>query len=126
MGVKMAGHRDAVDVVLEHANGESLDAARNEEAIHGSETGPGGALDEIDFLGVFGAGKDDSATGGVAVTIEVFGHGVDDDVSAEFDRTLEVRAEESIVDHEGDLALVGQLGHSGNIGDVYGGIGGRL
>src|SRR5260370_31709232 len=52
MGVEMARHCDAVGVVLEHANRQRLDAARNEEAIHGRQACARGALDKIDFLGI--------------------------------------------------------------------------
>ena len=46
-----------------HAHGQRLDAARDQEAIHGREAGSGGALEEIDFLGVGGASEDDGAAG---------------------------------------------------------------
>src|SRR5260370_12959401 len=41
---------DCFLVVLEHANRQRLDAARNEEAIHGREAGARGALNEIDLF----------------------------------------------------------------------------
>ena len=90
--VEMAGDGDAVGIVLEHADGQRFDSARNQEAIHGSEAGARGTLDEINFLGVFRAREDDRTAGGVAVTVEIFGHGVDDDVGAEFDGALEIGA----------------------------------
>src|SRR5579871_4082778 len=105
MSVEMASHRNAVGVVLEHAHGERLDAPGNQEAIHRRESGAGGTLDEINFLGVFRAGEDDGAASGVAVTIEVFRHRVDDDVRAKFNGTLEIRTKESVVDDEPDVAL---------------------
>src|SRR5258708_38690096 len=54
MRVEMARHGDAVGVVLQHANGERLDAARNEEAIHRRKSGSSRALKEINLLGVLG------------------------------------------------------------------------
>ena len=127
MRVEMARDGDAVGVVLQHADGERLDSARNEEAIHRRESGARGALDEINFLGVFGAREDDRAAGGVAVTVEIFRHRVDDDVSSKFNRPLEIRAEEGVVDDERDVAAVDcNLGHRGDVGDAHGGIGGRF
>ncbi len=97
VSVQVASDSDAIGVVLQHANGESLDATRDQEAIHGSQASSGGALDEIDFLGIFGASENHAASGRVTVAIKIFGHGVDDDVRAERDGALQVRAQERVV-----------------------------
>jgi len=86
--IEVARDRKAVGVVLEHADGERLDSARDQEAIHGREAGASGSLDKINFLGVFLAREDDGAAGGVAVAVEIFRHRVDDNVRAEIDRLL--------------------------------------
>src|SRR5215471_9880489 len=84
------------------------------------------ALYEVDFFGVFGAGQNDTAARGIAVAIEIFGHGVNDDVSAEFDRPLEVGAEESVVHDERGVALRGDFSHGRDVGDAHRGVGWRL
>src|SRR6266851_6481434 len=85
MGVEMASDGNAVGVVLEHADGQRFESARNQEAIHGSEAAARGTLDEVNFFSVLGARENSGAAGGVAVAVEVLGHGVDDDVRAELD-----------------------------------------
>src|SRR5262245_40555526 len=97
MRVEMACYGEAIGVVLQHADGERLDATRNQEAIHGGKTRAGRALDEINFLGVFLFCEDDGAAGGVAVAVKIFRHRVDDDVSAKFNWALEIRAEKGVV-----------------------------
>ena len=124
--VQMAGNGLAVGVVLKHANGKSLDAARSEEAIHGREAGSGGSLDEINSFGVVGAAEDDGAAGGIAMAIEIFGHGVNDDVGAEFQGALKIGTEEGVVNNESGSALVREAGHGGDVGETHGGIGRRF
>jgi len=63
VSVEVAGHGDAVGVVLQHTDGQGFDAAGNQEAVHRGEASARGALDEIDFLRVFGAGEYNAAAG---------------------------------------------------------------
>jgi len=49
----MSSNGDTVGIVLKHTDGECLDASGDQEAVHGSKASPGGALDEINFLGIF-------------------------------------------------------------------------
>src|SRR5262249_5738459 len=126
MGVEMACDGDAVDVVLQHADGKGLEPARNQEAVHRSKACTRGALQEVNLLGIFGPREHDGAAGGVAVAVEVFRHGVNNDVRTEFDGSLQVRAEECVIDDEGDVSLVGELGHGSDIGNAHGGVRGRL
>src|ERR1700738_1464611 len=99
MRVEMAGHRDAVSIVLEHSDSERLQAAGDKEAVHGSEASPGRALDEVNLFGVFRTRQDRCTASGVAVAVEIFRHGVHNDMRAELDGALEIRAEECVVDH---------------------------
>ena len=89
--VEMSSNGDSVGIVLEHTDGECLDAPGDQEAVHGSQARSGGALDEINFLGIFRTCENNATTGRVAVAIEIFRHGVNDDVRPERDRTLQVR-----------------------------------
>ena len=126
MRVEMARDGHAVGVVLEHADGKGFDATGSKEAVHRSEAGAGGSLNEINLFRIFGAGENNGAASGVAVPIQIFGERVDDDVRAEFDRPLEIGSEEGVVDDEGCMAFVGQLSHGRDVGDAQGGIGGSL
>ena len=47
-------------------------------------------------------------------------------MGAEFDGALQIGAKESVVNDDGEIALVGQLGDGGDIRDAEGGIGGRF
>ncbi len=63
----------------------------------------------INLFGVFRARQDRSAASSVAVAVEIFRHGMDDDVRAELDGALEIRTEECVVDDERDAAFGSQL-----------------
>src|SRR4029077_3662539 len=52
--------------------------------------------------------------------------GVDDDMRAQFDGPLEVRAEECVIDDERDAPLSGELAERGEIRDPQGGVRGSL
>ena len=123
---KEAGESDAVGVMLGHAHGQSFDSARNQKAIHGSQAGAGGALHEIDALGVFWLRQDDGAAEGIAMAIQIFRHGMDDDARAKFDRLLEIRAEECVVDDENQFSRVRDFRDGGDVGNFHCGIGGRF
>jgi len=60
------------------------------------------------------------------VAVEILGHGMDDDVGAEFNGALEVGAEKGVVYNQRRVALVGELGHRGDIRDTQRGVGRRL
>ena len=111
MLLEIARDCHAVGIVLGHAHGQRLDAARDEEAIHGREARAGGALQEIDLLRVGRAREDHGAAEGVAMAIEILGHGVHHDVRAELDGALQIGAEEGVVHGDGDAALVGDGGN---------------
>src|ERR1700722_11369631 len=119
MGIQVTRDHQAVGIVLQHAHRESLDAARNQEAIHGRQSGTCGALDKINFLGVFLASQYHRAPRRVAVAVEILGHGMDYDVSTELDGPLKIRAQESVVPHYSDISLTGQFSERGNIGDPH-------
>jgi len=60
------------------------------------------------------------------VAVEVFGHRVDDDVRAECDGALQVRAEKGVVDNQQGIAIAGNFGDGGDVGDAHGWISGRF
>src|SRR6267143_1058803 len=126
MRVEMARHGDAVGVVLEHANGQSLDAARNEEAIHGREARAGGALNEIDLFRVFVTREHHCSARGIAVAVQVFRHGMNHDVRAQFDGALQIGTQKCVIDHHREIAIAGQLGNRRDIGHAERRVGRRF
>src|SRR5947208_1786511 len=126
MSIEMARHGNAVGIVLEHTDGQGLDAARNEEAIHGRQSRSGRALDEINFLGVLGTRQHHCSAGGVTVAVQILCHGMHNDVRAELDGTLQIRTEKGVIDRHREITLAGQLGNRRDIGDAESGVGRRL
>ena len=106
----MPSHGNAVGVVLEHADRQRLDAAGDQEAVHGRQARARRTLDEVDFLSVFRTRQDNGAAGRVAVAVEILRHRMHDDVRAQLDGPLQVRTQEGVVDHQGDVAIGDQLG----------------
>src|SRR5260370_8736460 len=78
MGVEMARHGDAIGVVLEHANRKRLDAARDEEAIHGRKACTRRALEETNFFCIVRAREDHHASGRAAAAFPVLCHRMPD------------------------------------------------
>ena len=79
-------------------------------------------MKKINLLGVFLARQDGGASDAVAVPVEVLGHGMDDDVRAESERLLEIRAEESVVHYHCKILVARERGDGGEIGDDHCGI----
>jgi hypothetical protein len=48
------------------------------------------------------------------------------DVRAKLDGPLQIGAQEGVVDHDGDVPFIRQLGHRGDIRHAHGGIGRRF
>ncbi len=70
--------------------------------------------------------RDNCATEHPALTIHVFGAGIDHDVGSEFQRRLEDRRGKDVVDDKAGLGLVGQFTHRADVDDLEGRIGGRF
>src|SRR5439155_18257514 len=70
MSIQMARYSDAVGIVLEHAHGQGFNAARNEEAIHGSEARTCGALDDINLFRILGTREHDRSARRIAVAVQ--------------------------------------------------------
>ena len=119
-------HAPAILVVLAHAHGQGLRAAHDEEGVHRREDRARGVLNEGHLAGLFFIVEHDHAADAVAVAVQVFRRRVHDDVGAEFERALEVRAHERIIDDEADAAAPGDLGDGGDIDQRHHGIGRRF
>jgi hypothetical protein len=77
------GDAGAVLGVSLHAEAEGLDAAEDEEGVHGSGDGADGVLEEVELPGDLLVAGDDGAADDIGVSVDELGGGVDDDVGAE-------------------------------------------
>lgn len=111
-----------------HPQGERLDPAQDEERVHRSQYGADRVLQEVESLGQFLVLDDDRAADHVRVTAEVFRHRVDDDVRAQFERTLEVGRGEGVVHRQQRTVRVrvDDLRHGADVGDAHQRVGRRL
>ena len=80
-----------------------------------------GALFPIELAAV-----DDHAADGVAVSAHEFGERVHHDVGAVIDGAAQIGRGEGVVDHQGDVVFVGDLGDGFDIEHAAAGIGDRL
>ena len=100
--LRMAGQerreRHAVLVVPLHPDRQRLGAAQNQPGVHRAEDRAFGILHEPQPLDVIVAYRHRHAADAVAVAVEKLGGAMDDDVGAEFDGALNVRAGERVVD----------------------------
>ena len=102
--------RQAVGVVLRHAQRQRLGAAQHQPRVERAEDRARGVLDEPQPLDVVVARGDDDAADAVAVAVQVLRRAVDDEVGAELERPLQVRARERVVDDEPGAVPVRQVG----------------
>lgn len=80
-----------------HAAAEGFDTAKDKPGIERGAGESEGVTDPGDAFGCFGGCRDDAAPDDVGVAVDVFGGGVDNDIDAEFQRSLKVGREECIV-----------------------------
>ncbi len=73
----------------------------------------------MELLCELGITGDDHAADPVRVSVEILGGGVDDEVGAEVDRTLQHRCQECVVDHHERVALAGNSRHGGEVGELH-------
>ena len=120
------GEGEAGDVVLRHAQRQRLGAAQHQERIERRQDGALCVLDEPQPLDVLVACGNHHASDAVAVTVEILGRAVDDEVGAERDRLLQARAGEGVVDRQTGAVPVRQLRHGGEVGQAHQGIARRF
>ncbi len=112
-----AGHRHGVVVVALHAQGQCLDAPQDEPGVEGADDPA--QIAQHALTGAFdkGGGPGDGPRDGVAVSAEVLGRAVQDDVGAEREGELVDRRGEGVV-HEDEGRLQSPL--SGPVPDPVG------
>ena len=121
-----AGQLGGVGLGALDAQVQGAHAADREPGLEGAGDGPqqvAALLEHGEQLVVAG---DQRAQQRVGVTCEVLGRGVDDQVRAEVERTLQQRGGEGVVDDDVRPRLVGRGADPLDVGDVEVGVGGRL
>src|SRR5579859_2718549 len=124
MALEMLGDRHAVFSVSSHAEGKSFYASQYQPAIEWPENRAGGVLDKLQALGKGSVVQDDCATNPVAVAVQIFGGAVQNEVRAQLERALEVRAHKSVVNRHQDAMLARQFCHGSDIRNLHEGVGG--
>ena len=109
--------RQTVGVVLHHPERQRLGAAQHQPRVERAEDGALRVLHEPQPLDVVVSHGDDDAADAVAVAVQVFGRAVDDQIGAELDRALDVRARERVVDDEARVVPVRELRRGAQIGE---------
>ena len=101
--------RPRVLAVPIHPHAQRLDTAQHEVAVERRGHGAGRVLGEPQPLGQLVVVDRQEPADHVAVTAEVLGGRVHDDVGAERDRLLQVRSGERVVDHHQRAAARGRV-----------------
>src|SRR5262249_32677374 len=108
------------------ANAKCLEAAEDQEGlvrIHVSAEVDHRAAEATIDLFFFGY---DNSADHVSVAVDELGHRMQVDVGAEFEGPLQIRASECVVHADEATVRVGDVGGGANVGDLHGGVGGRL
>ncbi len=126
VAVEELGDRPAVLGVLLHPQRQRLDSAQHEPAVERPGNGPERLLQERQALGDGRIVGGDEAADDIGVPAEVFRRRVDDDVGAELERLLQVRARERVVHDEHRAGGVCRLSGSADVDDVQERVRGRL
>ena len=104
--------------MLTDAKRKCANALQREVCVEWSLDCAGGFANELDVFEQSLVTRDDRATERCRVTIDVFGGGVDSDVSAEIERTLDRGREERVVDDERDLAWLRDCSNRADVGEL--------
>ena len=112
--------------MLRHPQRQRLGAAQHQPRVERAEDRARGVLHEPQPLDVLVARGDDHAADAVAVAVQVLGRAVHDQVGAELDRPLDVRAGEGVVDDQPRAVPMGELGGGGEVGQPHQRVAGRL
>src|SRR5438067_6040591 len=113
-------------IVALHADVQGLQPAQHEEGIERARYRAHCVLQEGELLVQVVAAQHERPGHHVAVSVQVLGHRVRDDVDAELQRSLEIRSREGVVADGDHLALAGDVGQRGEVADLQHRIGGRL
>src|SRR5207253_4752189 len=101
-----------------HTQWQRLDSAKRQETVLRSGDSADGILKKLEVLVDLTIAGNDRAADRVAVSVDVFRRGVDDDVGAEGQRLLQQRRGERVVDDGERSGLFRQPGTGLNVGDL--------
>ncbi len=110
-----ATHLQRVGGVLAHAHRQGLESAQHQPTVERPGHSTDRVLQKLQAIVEVIVGRDQRATDDVRMSAHVFGRAVVDDVRAEVERSLAIRAGKSVVDGDDDVALVGQTRHRSNV-----------
>jgi len=107
-----------------HSDLQGLETSEGKVAVEssGSSSDSLGSEEELVSEGLVVGGK--STHNDVGVTSDVFSDGVDTDVRAQKEGTLEIRRGESVISGSDNSLALGNLANGFNIADLEGGVGG--
>ena len=118
--------REAIGVVLRHAERKGLGAPQDQPRVHRAENRARGVLHELQPLDVVVAVGDDDPADAVAVAVEVFRRAVRDEIGAKLERPLDVGARERVVDDQPGLMPMSEIGGGAEVGDPHDRVARRL
>ena len=118
-----AGQGERVALVALHAQGQGLQAARDQPGVEARKGGAGGHRKIAQLFRKVGPRAHQKAGEHVVVAVEVLGAAVHDHVGAKLQGVLEVGREEGVVLREQGARLVGLCGEGGDVGHGHRGIG---
>ena len=112
--------------MLAHTHGQRLYPTQYQPAIHGTKYSAGSILNELQPFSQVAIVQDHGPTNAIAMSIEILGCAVDNDVSAQAKGLLQIRAHESVINRHRDVTLMGDGGYGGNVRKFHHGVRGRL
>jgi hypothetical protein len=116
--LKSSGNSIGVAAGLTGSQVQGLETTVGEPGVEGGGDSANGVLEEaqasLELVAVKGGNTHDY----IAVTIDVLGDTVNDDIGTEVERVLDVRREESVVDNDEDTMLVGLSDNSSDIDEA--------
>ena len=118
--------RARIGAVTVHPDREGLDSPQGEPGVERPGDRTHGVLQKTQPLPQLRLGGDERSADHVAVTAQIFGGAVHDDVSTEGKGLLQVRRSEGVVDHQQRTHVAGDLREARDVRDAEQRIGGRL
>ena len=123
---QMTGHGLAVFTVPLHPKVQGLEAAQDQEAVHGSGHRPARVLKGSDLFGPLVVRRHQATHHHVGVASEVLGHAVHHHVRPQIQRVLEHGGGECVVHHHARLRAFHQVGDRRDVRDLHHGVGWRF
>lgn len=118
MAVEELGERHRALLMSFHSRAERLDAAEYQPGVE-RRTAKAQRVDDVaDFFGVFLLLGDHTAADDVGVSVQILRRGMDDDIDAQFEGTLQVRGQERVVRDRDRSTGLGHFADRRDVDDV--------